>query len=417
MNQKNTAWHEFLRENPDLNIPAPDFPAIPEITSRELASREDFWQGIYTMYPKPADVINLNSGAVSCNSLWVEHAYISYYKMLNQAPSYYWLKKMEHGRQSIKAGLAELINALPEEIAILRNATEAINNLIFGIDLKRGDEVIACHQDYAKCVTAWKQRERRDGITVKWVDMKSPGETDEEIVEKYISLITEKTRLLHLTHVINWNGQVLPVKRIIQEAKKRNVEVLLDGAHSFGLLSTDVKDLGCDYFGTALHKWLGGPIPGGMLYISKEKVGKVWPLASSLDPAAVTCTKFEELSIQLMPNILGLGYAMDFYHWLTREHKEERLRYLRRHFTAQVADNPKIRFLTPLEEQRCCTIVNVSLEDWEPADLETELLKKYKIHISPVTWKNMKGIRITPNIYTPPGHLDTLSKALNELGK
>lgn len=416
MNKKNTAWHQFLLENPDLQIQTPHLPEMPETAPNELAANEAFWQNIYKLYPKTDDVINLNSGAVSCNSLWVENAFTSYYRMLNQAPSYYWLKKMEHGRESIKAGLAELINARPGEIAILRNATEALNNLIFGIDLKPGDEVVACHQDYAKCVTAWKQRERRDGIHVRWVDLHSPDESDDDIVEKYISLITDETKLLHLTHVINWNGQVLPVKRIIQEAKKRNVEVLLDGAHSFGLLPTNVRDLGCDYFGTALHKWLGGPIPGGMLYISKEKIKNVWPLASSIDPVADTCAKFEELSIQLMPNILGLGYATDFYHWLTREHKEARLRYLRRHFTSQVADNPKIRFLTPLGEARCCTIVNVVLENWEPADLETELLQKHKVHISPVTWKNMKGIRITPNVYTPPEHLDTLAKALNELG-
>lgn len=408
-------WKQFLQKHSVLKIDAPSLPALPSKTAGELARDESFWSNIYSHFPLQKGIINLNNGAVSSNPNIVEKAYLAYYKFMNQSPAYYWLKIMEQGREAIRTGLAGLLNAAPDEVAILRNATEALNNIIFGLNLKEGDEVVACKQDYIKCVTSWKQRELRDKITIRWVNIEGPHETDEEIIRKYVAAFSPKTKVLHLTHVINWNGQILPVKQIIEEAKKRNIEVLLDGAHSFNLIKTDVKELGCDYFGTALHKWMMGSTPSGMLYVAKNKISGLWPLASAVNPLSADIRKFEELSFQLMPNILGLGYAMDYQNWLKRENKEERLRYLRRHMVEKLKTNSKINFLTPLEEERSCAILNINLKNLEPAALEAALLNNYGIHVSLVIWENMKGIRITPNIYTKIAELNTLCNAINEL--
>ncbi|MFX5122907.1 aminotransferase class V-fold PLP-dependent enzyme, partial [Acinetobacter baumannii] len=84
-----------------------------------------------------------------------------------------------------------------------------------------------------------------------------------------------KTKLLHITHIVNWVGQILPVQAICKMAKAKGVEVIVDGAHSFGLLDFKVSELGCDYFGTSLHKFLSAPIGSGMLWIKKEKIAKI----------------------------------------------------------------------------------------------------------------------------------------------
>ncbi len=409
-------WKEFLRDHPSLDVnPGLTYPPVPRVPAASLAADEAFWQQVRHLYPAPGELINLNSGAVSSSPRTVEKAFLAYYQLVNQLPSYYLFKFMEQGRELIREGLAGLVNCSKDEVAFLRNTTEALNNVIFGIPLKAGDEVVACRQDYSKAVASWKQRELREGIKVNWVSLEGPEETDEQIVSKYLSAFTHRTKVLHLTHVINWNGQVLPVAQIIREAKKRGVDVLLDGAHSLGLLETDMAALGCDYFVAALHKWLSGPIPSAMLYVREDKIPGLWPLASSFTPRSGDIRKFEELSIQLMPTLIGLGYAIEFYTWLGRENKEQRLRYLRRYWTAQLRDLNGLLFRTPEEEGRNCVIVNVAVSDHEPAGLEKQMLEKYKIHITAVQWENMPGIRITPNVYTSPGELDALVKAMREV--
>ncbi len=413
-----STWHKFLEEHPILNIPVPkDFFDVPEASPDNLAQDEAFWDKVKAQFPAYQDVINLNNGGVSSAPFMVEHAFKAYYTLLNQSPSYFTWKVMENGREVVRQGLAESINAHTDEVAILRNTTEALNNVIFGLPLKAGDEVVACHQDFNKCVASWKQRELREGIKINWVTLEGPSESDAEIVAKYVKAITPETKLIHLTHVINLNGQVMPVKAIIAEAKKRNIEVLLDGAHSFGLLHIDVQELGVDYFTSALHKWFYGPIAAGLLYIAKDKISRVWPLASAEEPLSGNIRKMEELSIQQMPVILGLGFAMEYNLWLGRENKEQRLRYLRRYLVDKLQQVSGLSFITPPEQERQCVILEVALAGWEPGALEDELLQSFGIHVKTVLTKNMHGIRITANIYTSRTELDQVADALALLSK
>jgi selenocysteine lyase/cysteine desulfurase len=323
---------------------------------------------------------------------------------------------MEAGKETIREGLATLINCSPDEIAIFRNATEALNNAIFGIELNAGDEVVACKQDYVKTISSWKQRELREGIKIVWVDL-AGTETNDEIVAKFVSAFSAKTKVVQITHVINWNGFVLPAKDIIQAAKARNILTVLDAAHSFGILDTDVADLACDYMGTALHKWLSGPIPSGMLYIRKKNIERTWPLASGASPLSDNIRKFEELSIQLLPNVIGLGYAIEFHLNLGREYKEHRLRHLRRYWIDKVKGISGVKFNTPFVEEQCAVIANMALQGWDPPAFENELLKKYYVHVGIVLLPNLQGIRVTPNIYTTLGELDSFVDAFASIAK
>jgi selenocysteine lyase/cysteine desulfurase len=408
-------WQDFLTENPVLNHADREHTLALHDTSPEIvATNEAFWNKVRASFPVPDGLINLNNGAVSSGPFVVEKAFTYYYSLVNTAPSYYIWKVMENGRELIREGLSNLINSSPEEVAILRNTSEALNNVIFGIPLKAGDEVVACKQDYAKTVSSWKQRELRDEIKIIWVEI-SGEETNEEIISKYLAAFTSKTKFLSLTHVINWNGQVLPIEAIIKEAKKRNIKVLLDAAHSFGLLETDVKQLDCDYFATALHKWLSGPIASGLLYIKKDAIGETWPLASSNAPQSDNIRKFEELSIQLLPNVLGLGYAIEFHLNLGREYKEQRVRYLRKYWVDQVKALPGITFKTPVDEDQNLVMVNLNVEGWEPAALEKELFDNYQVHTQTIIWEGMRGLRITPNIYTNTTDLQKFADALKSI--
>jgi len=410
-----SAWNDFLKQHPVLDVAdrAQLFTA-PSDSPEKIATDETFWQSVQASFPAPDRVINLNSGAVSSAPRVVEKAYTSYYSLVNSAPSYFIWKVMEAGKETIREGLASLINCSPAEIAIFRNATEALNNAIFGIELKAGDEVVACKQDYVKTVSSWKQRELREGIKIVWVDL-TGRETNDEIVAKFVSAFSPKTKVVQVTHVINWNGFVLPARDIIQKAKARNILTVLDAAHSFGILETDVADLECDYMGTALHKWLSGPIPSGMLYVKRKNIERTWPLASAAEPFSDNIRKLEELSIQLLPNVIGLGYAIEFHLNLGRPYKEHRLRYLRRYWIDKLKDIPVVTFNTPFEEEQCAVIANMALRGWEPPVLETELLQKHTLHVGIVLLENLRGIRVTPNIYTTPKMLDSFVNAIRTI--
>jgi selenocysteine lyase/cysteine desulfurase len=409
------SWRNFLNDRPFLNTIYTDRKLQVPVQSPELLAEDEiFWDEVRSYFPASERMINLNNGAVSSSTLIVEKAYTTYYSLLNTAPSFYIWKEMEPGKEIVRQGLANLINCSKEEVAILRNTTEALNNVIFGIELEAGDEVVACKQDYAKTVSSWKQRELRDRVKIVWVEIFGT-ESNEEIIAKYVGAFSKNTKVLQLNHVINWNGQVLPIKEIIREAKARGIQVIVDAAHSFGILDIDVVELGCDYLGATLHKWLSGSITSAMLYVRKDRIAKTWPLASSTDPRSENIRKFEELSIQLMSNVLGLGYAIEFHLNLGRANKEARVRTLRRYWTSRLKDNTSIKFNTPFNESQCAIIVNIAVKDWEPQALENELFRKYNIHVTTVLWENMMGIRITPNIYTQKADLDKIVEALNSI--
>lgn len=408
-------WHTFLKENPQLQLQSLEIKlSLPDKSIAEIAKDETFWRYIQSLFPTPAQHVNLNNGGVCSNPLHVEQAYKDYYSLLNTSPSYFTWKVMEAARDTIKNGLAHMCNASTEEIALFRNATEALNNAIFGIPLNAHDEVVACRQDYIKCVSSWKQRELREHIKINWVELNGT-ENNDEIIQKYIAAFTPATKVLHLTHVINWNGQVLPIEAIAYEAKKRDIVIVLDAAHSFAVVETDVRKIDCDYMGVALHKWLSGPIASGMLYIKKDRIAHTYPLASALEPLADSIKKFEEMSIQVLPNLLALGYAIQFHLQLTRDVKEARLTYLRQRWTVALQKLDTITFNVPLNATQCKGIASFHINDEDPLQIEKQLFELHGIHVVGFKWPNLSGIRVTPNVYTPIEDIDSFVLAMKKL--
>jgi selenocysteine lyase/cysteine desulfurase len=408
-------WHTFLKENPQLQLQSLEIKlSLPDKSIAEIAKDETFWRYIQSLFPTPAQHVNLNNGGVCSNPLHVEQAYKDYYSLLNTSPSYFTWKVMEAARDTIKNGLAHMCNASTEEIALFRNATEALNNAIFGIPLNAHDEVVACRQDYIKCVSSWKQRELREHIKINWVELNGT-ENNDEIIQKYVAAFTPATKVLHLTHVINWNGQVLPIEAIAYEAKKRDIVIVLDAAHSFAVVETDVRKIDCDYMGVALHKWLSGPIASGMLYIKKDRIAHTYPLASALEPLADSIKKFEEMSIQVLPNLLALGYAIQFHLQLTRDVKEARLTYLRQRWTDALQKLDTITFNVPLNATQCKGIASFHINDEDPLQIEKQLFELHGIHVVGFKWPNLSGIRVTPNVYTPIEDIDSFVLAMKKL--
>lgn len=385
------------------------------LSPEAVAADEDYWGMIQQSYTVNSNLINLNNGGVSPAPRVVQEALKRYNDLANEGPSYYMWRILDQGREPLRQKLALLAGCSPEEIAVNRNSTEALNTVIYGMELKAGDEVIGTKQDYPNMIQAWKQREMREGIVYKQISFDFPIEKDDEIVSAYEKAITPKTKVLHVTHIINWIGQIMPVKKLTDMAKKHGLEVIVDGAHSFGLLDFKIPDLGCDYFGTSLHKFLSAPIGSGMLWIKKEKIEKVWPLTCNGAPRSADIRKFETLGTRSFPIEQAIGEAVNFQNAIGSRRKQERIHYLKHYWASKAREIPKVKLHTSLNPAYSCAICGVSIDGMKPAELDSALFNNYKIHTVGIVWENISCVRVTPHVYTKLQDLDKLVKALEEI--
>lgn len=373
---------------------------------------EDFWNQVRLAYSTSANIINLNNGGVAPSPKIVQDAVEHYNKMNNEAPSYYMWRILDQGREPLREKMATICGCSPSELAFNRNSSEGLETIIFGLRLKAGDEVILTKQDYPNMINAWKQREKRDGIKLIWLNFDFPIEDKNIIVSAYKNAFSSKTKIVHITHMINWLGQLLPVKEIADEAKKNNIEVIVDAAHSFAHVPYKISDLNCDYWATSLHKWLSAPIGTGLLYVRKEKIKNLYPLFGAADPESEDIKKFENLGTRSFALEQAIGHAADFYNYIGAERKFDRLCTLKERWVNQFKNNPKIKINSPQNRAFGGAIGNIEIINTKPEELDNFLFNQYKIHTVGINWENIHGVRITPNVYTSLYDIDRLIEAI-----
>jgi selenocysteine lyase/cysteine desulfurase len=388
--------------------------AVNGIPAGQLASDEEFWYNVRQAYNVSTSIINLNNGGVAPSPRVVQEAMKRYHDYSNEAPSYTMWRHLDKGREPLRKNLARLAGCNAEEIAIQRNASEALETIIFGLDLKAGDEVVLSKQDYPNMINAWKQRELRDKIKLVWINLELPSEDENYLVNEYVKAFTSKTRVVQITHIINWNGQILPTRKIADAARARGIEVLVDGAHSFAHFRFTIPELGADYFGTSLHKWLSACIGSGMLYVKKEKIKNIYPLFAAGDAKSDDIRKFENLGTRPFFIEQAITKAIEFHEMIGAQRKEERLHYLKNYWMQKVKDLPRVKIGTSLKPGFGCAIGLVNVEGKKPNEFESFLENSYKIHTVAIEWENIKGIRITPNVYTLTKDLDELVEGITK---
>lgn len=378
----------------------------------EVANDEDLWARIAQAFTVSSTILNLNNGGVSPQPKVVQDAVDRYYHLSNEAPTYYMWQILDKGREAVRRKLADLAGTSPEELAINRNATEALATVTWGLTMTKGDEIVMTKQDYPNMIHAWKQKELRDGITIKWLNFKLPVENEEDVVKAFIDATTPKTKFWHITHMINWTGQIMPVKKLCEEARKRNIKSVVDGAHTFAHLDLKISDFNPDYYGTSLHKWLCAPFGTGMLYVRKDNIASLWPLFPNDKPQAADIRKFETLGTRSFAPEQAIAQAVDFHNAIGSKRKAERLDYLKRYWCEKVMKHPRIKLNVSLKPEFSCALGNFSIDGIEPEAVASRLLSEHQIHTSAIKWENISGVRITPHVYTTTKDLDRFVEAV-----
>lgn len=385
--------------------------------ARDLAGDEDFWHVVQDAWDVDRALLNLNNGGCSPAPRAAIDLLFRHWRFANATMYHNLMAVLHPQKEAVRAQLAALFGASPEEIAIVRNASEALEAVSLGLPLERGDEVLSTTHDYPRMVTTWKQREARDGVVFRQIPLPVPPRDLGEIVTLFAQAITPRTRLLHFCHVVNITGQILPVQALCRLARSKGILTLVDGAHSFAHLDFRRDDLECDFFGTSLHKWLSAPVGNGMLYVRKELIPTVWPLFAHSEPRGGDIRKFEEFGTHPVPIFLAVSEAVRLHQAIGAARKQERMRFLRDAWARPLAGEPKVRMLTSLDPAQSCGVATLAIEGIKPGRLADWLLRERRIVVSPVDHPEVKGIRVTPHVYTTLPEIGRFVDAIAEAAR
>ncbi len=389
--------------------------SLNKLSPLEAAGDEELWARMAQAYTVSPNLLNLNNGGVSPQPKVVQDAVDRYYHLSNEAPTYYMWQILDRGREPLRRKLADLAGVSHEELAINRNTTESLGTFTWGIDMKRGDEIVMTKQDYPNMIHAWKQRELREGVKINWINLNLPVDNDDVVIKAYVDATTSKTKIWHITHLITWTGQILPVAKLCAEARRRGIISIVDAAHSFAHVDYKISDLNCDYFGTSLHKWLCAPFGTGLMYVRKPLIEKTWPIFPNDKPLSPDIRKFEALGTRSFAPEQAIGQAIDFHNAIGGKRKQERLHYLKRYWCDAVTKNPRVKLHISLNPEYSCALGTFSIDGMDVGDVSSKLMSDYGIHTVSIKWENVNTVRVTPHVYTTTKDLDRFIDAVGKI--
>jgi isopenicillin-N epimerase len=294
-----------------------------------------------------------------------------------------------------------------DEIVFTRGAGEALSSVIAGLDLTAGDEVVTTSQEHPAALSPWLILARRRGIVVKQVDLPLPLAAPEQVTAAFTAAITERTKVLAFSHVQHADGAVLPARELCQLARERNLMTLVDGAQAIGMLSLALRDLGCDFYAGCFHKWLGGSHGTGMLYVRRETLDRLWPVAPrSIDASPPVTTPTQTPGQQdapaalrrlgnivpvVWPALRGVEAALDMHEQIGRARIEARVRELAIYSRLRLQPLSGIELLTPSRAGMWAGIMTLRARAKSGADLATALVKGHRVYARSLDWPSPPG--------------------------
>ena len=403
---------------PFFNIPSEVFDETSSIDSlKEISQEKELWETVRSHYKLNPDYINLESGFYNIIPSLTLNSFINHVKRINYEGSFYMRNYLEKDKEEITNSLATLVGCKKDELIITRNTTESLDLIISGFPWMKDDEAIYADQDYGSMKQMFKQVSKRHGVVNKVISIPNHPKSDEEIVSLYENQISKKTRLIMVPHMVNITGQILPVKKICEMAHNNGIEVMVDGAHCIGHFNFKISELGCDYYGSSLHKWLAAPLGSGILYVNKKRISKIWPLIASYVEDKNDIKRLNHIGTHPVHNDLSILNAINYLNWIELKRKEKRLRFLQNYLTSALRNKSNIIINTPIESFRSCGISNVGVKGLSPSDLAKKLMLDFKIFTVAIDYANVKGCRITPNVFNTLNDLDQLIGALNKISQ
>ena len=380
---------------------------------KEINKDENYWKKVADMYHQNVKFINLESGYFSPSPESVKDYWVNFVNEINESPSYYMRTRQTEMREKVREKLASYAGIQTDELVLTRNTTESMNIIIQGIKLDKGDEILRTNLEYPNIIQALDMRERRFGTKVRIVDVPIHPRSQQEIVDNVIGAVNKKTKVILISHMVFLNGQVFPVKEVCAKAREMGLETIVDGAHSFSHVDMDVSEIGCDYYASSLHKWLGAPLGNGLLYVKKGNAERLWPLYGDTAYDDDNIMKLEHLGTRPCSDQNGIIPAVDFNLEIGKKEKSKRLKFLQMRWASELKDKKNIILNTPLGEGQSYGIANVGVKNLHPSELADKLFDDYNIFTVPIDDdRGIRGVRVSPNLYSTVEDIDKFIEAM-----
>ena len=374
---------------------------------------EKFWMSVREQFVMPKELTILNAANLCPSSGAVLETLYKTTRDMDQDPSMENRAKLGDGRENTRKLLAEFLHVTPEEIVITRNTSESNNLVSTGVDLKSGDEVLLTADNHPSNHTAWQQKAKRFGFTVKDIPVPNPHPGFDHYIDAFTRAITPQTKLVAITHLTSTVGDVFPAKEICRLARERGILTLVDGAQSFGLFDVDLSDMQPDFYSGSAHKWPCGPKENGVLFINKNAQSKIWASIFSAYPGRVGVSQtFEGFGQRDEPAMIAFGEALKLQTEIGRGQIERRSREL----TTALIDGLKkvdgVKIWTSPDPSRRSAVLSFQPGNLDVRKLSAALYKNDRIGCATRGGEDRPGIRFSPHFYNTHADVDKAVAAI-----
>jgi isopenicillin-N epimerase len=400
---------------------------ITQLSSPKPAWRTDegYWAKMRERFMLEDGLAYLNNGTVGPTPVPVYENLVSYWRMMAENPNEN--SAILQGRMElIREKAARFLGASPDEIAIVRNATEGNNLVAQGVDLKPGDEVLIGYLEHDSVRQPWQLKAKRHGIVIKEVPIHTPPKSPEEILNAFEAAITPRTRAIATTQCDTVTGTYAPIKEIAALARSKGLFCFADGAQVIGMIPVNVHDLGVDTFATTSHKWLCAPAGTGLLYVRRDVQDRIWPnIVSEYWWTLKDARKYEHVSRRPWPVVAALEDAIDFQNAIGRPRIEERIRALSSYFRSQAATIPHVQVYTSNDPRLSGAMTSLGMDNVAPVKLREYLRQRFDVYTAersagikyPADPHGVEGIRVSTHYYNTFEQVDRVLEGLRELSK
>jgi selenocysteine lyase/cysteine desulfurase len=376
---------------------------------------KDYWRLVQRQFRLEPGLVYLNNASLGPSPALVADATEAFRRQLDGFPSRYMWGAWSEEKEAVRSKAAALLGASSEEIALIHNTTEGMNLVASSLELQPGDEVIVGNHEHTSGTVPWQYWQEPKGVRlVRPILPIIPSDPD-EIVEVYRRAITSRTKVISMCHIVNTNGMILPVKQVSAMARPRGIVVAVDGAQAPGMINVDLHDLGCDFYAASAHKWLFSPKGVGIFYSRQESQRLLKPLIVCRGWEDRSIRRFENYNTRNLPEVLGLGVAVDFQNLMGRERRQARIFALKKYFRQLIEDKPVFAVKTPESDLLSAGITTVEVVGREVKEVATALAERHRIDCRPMTSHGLNGVRISLSVFNSEDQVDLLVRALLEL--
>lgn len=376
---------------------------------------ESYWEMVRAQFSFTEEVVPMNAANLCPSFRAVAENVSSLTADIDRDCSFNNRGKFSDLLEETRVRVAAQLNVSADEVALVRNTSEANNIVNAGLPLQAGDDVLVWDQNHPTNNVAWEVRAARYGFQVRKVQTPEAPQSAQELIDAFADEFLDNTRVLAITHVSNVSGIKLPVKELTRIARERGIHVHLDGAQTWGAMAMDLRDLEVDTYSASAHKWYMGPKEVGLLYVRESRIAEIWPSVvapgwgNGPETSLAGARKFESLGQRDDAALAGLGVAAGIHDTIGPERIEQRIAQLAQHLKQGIAD-AGLKLLTPMAPEFSHGVCITNLDPAQRGEIVDRLYREHGI-----AGAATGGLRLCPTIYNTVEHVDRAVAAVKTL--